>query len=140
MNWKEIENSNAFWKVIWFSSTIVSVLVFVFSMVNEKSCHGSLLGLITLIALFGLGFEKPIWSLKLWEIVFWIVIILLGLEILVLIMDLFSTPEEDAINYTVNNQYGTEYESAIFMLCLLEIRGVYLYAFKRHNIWQSTSA
>ena len=138
MDWKTLEAYPKTWK--W----VLLVCGFLFMMMNLPSLPrdelnlGTIVSGISFVALYGLAYERPIWSHKFWKAFFWVFVVMCAFVAAIIGLtvasngDQFSGGQIDGAAAWLGN-------SIVVLLALLvfgiQMRGVYLYAFKRKNLW-----
>jgi len=140
MNWKKLEANPLTWKAIWF--VLLAFFLFALSgaILSAEFPPSLLLAFTNLVALYGLAYEKPIWSLKFWKGYFWVAAAVILALVAALLATLLSSvsAESDLALIVVAVFVGSLFFS--LLVFAIELRGLYLYAFKREAIWLPQNA
>ncbi|WP_125931873.1 hypothetical protein [Thiosocius teredinicola] len=140
MSWKNFEKNPSMWKIIWFA--LFSFFLFsVFGAISSFEFQPSLiLAFMNLVGLYGLAFEKRIWSVNFWKGYFWLAAIaVLAIAGILLAVAVSGVSAEDELPLAVITVLiGSLFIS--LLIYAIELRGLYLYAFEREEIWLPRNA
>lgn len=137
MDWKNIENYPNTWKWIWFLSLATFLITITSHVIEGTMDLGIIFSGLVVTALYGLAYEKAIWSIKFWKVFFWFISIFVGLALILSVAQLGSIESgaDKAEAISQKPLYAKVIGFFLLMLVFVELRGLYLYVFRRHNIW-----
>ena len=138
MDWKSLETYPNTWKWVLLICGSLFTMTILSSFPNISLDIGTILSGISLVALYGLAYEKPIWSLKFWRVFFWVFSVAAAFVVLVLVLTIVNSMKgsPEAISNS-SGASGGRVLLAILALAIyaIQFRGVFLYAKRRERLW-----
>lgn len=138
MSWKTLEANPKTWKWVFF------VCLSIFVVMNFSSFPRVRLDLtvvvfgMSLIALYGLAYERPLWSRRFWRAFFWV--FFAGGIFMALFMTVTVVDNTDQLGGGLIYGPALWFGNAFFVVLILsfyavQMRGIYLYSYKRNHLW-----
>ena len=138
VDWETLEAYPRTWK--W----VLLVCGFLFMMLNfpyftqVELNFGAIVSGISLIALYGLAYERPVWAHRFWTAFFWVFVVMCAYVVAIIGLSVATNADPFHVGL-INGPAESLGKSPVVLLALLvfciQMRGVYLYAFKRKNLW-----
>ena len=104
---------------------------------RSELTFGTAVSGISLIALYGLAYERAIWSRRFWRAFFWVFVYMSSAVVLILVLTVAA--EVDQSGGLLSNGTAWTGHSLVVLLALavfgVQMRGLYLYAYKRKHLW-----
>ena len=142
MDWRELEKYPNTWKWVLLVSGSLYAMTVISSVISSDFDLGIIISGLNVVALYGLAYEKAIWRRKFWKGFFWFLAILSLLLFIIFALQMGSSTEEGENFFVAVATQGWQTFFGLLVLALfaIEVRAVYLYAYKKEELWaQPTS-
>ena len=138
MQWKELEKYPNTWKWVFLVASVIFLLGTLGDFPNINFDLGSVISLGSLVAVYGLAYERKIWARKFWRGFFWFCAVLTGLVALIIVLSIAKNSGEFANALVADpGQWGGQLTLTVILLAVyvVQLRGLYLYGFKKEQLW-----
>ena len=139
MDWKTLEAHPKTWKWVLFVCGSVFVIANLSAFPRVQLDLGTIVSGIGLVALYGLAYERAIWSRKFWKVFFWVFVsVVWAFVVLAIALTVANTPNQ--FSGGLIDGPAAWLGNLLFVLIVLSVfgiqmRGVYLYSYKRQILW-----
>ena len=138
MDWKTLEAYPKTWKWVLPVCGVLFMIMNLPALPGDELNFGMVVSGTSFLALYGLAYERPIWSQKFWKAFFWVFVVMCAFVAAIIGLTIASS--SDQFNGgQIDGATAMSGNSLSVLLALLvfgiQMRGVYLYAFRRRNLW-----
>ena len=142
MDMRTLDANPTLWKWVLLVCSVIFMIPIITAFPRVNVNFGIIISGINLVALYGLAYEKAIWSPLFWKIFFWIFVSIgtFATIFIVLAAGIFTAPTGGGLITGPAVLVGNIIISLLLILFFgIQVRGVYLYSYKRERLWAKES-
>lgn len=143
MDMRTLEGNPTTWKWVLFVCSALFIIPNLSAFPRVNFNFGIIVSAINLVALYGLAYEKAIWSRTFWKVFFW-VFVTIGTFAIIFISLAVGNITNQLGGGLITGPAVIVGNLIVLLLILLffgvQVRGVYLYSYKRESLWSQEVA
>jgi len=139
VDWNTLEAHPKTWKWALYVCGFLFMMTNLSAFPRAELSFGTIVSGISLVALYGLAYERAIWSRNFWKAFFWVFTVVAGAFVILVFALTVANTADQFIGGLFGGPAAWFANSLVVLLALsffgVQIRGLYLYAFKRKRLW-----
>lgn len=139
MDWKTLEAHPKTWKWVLLVCGSLFVMTNLPAFPRVELNLGTIVSGISLVAIYGLAYERSIWSCRFWKAFFWVLFVVVCAFVVLIIALTVANNADQFSGGLIGGPAAWFGNSLVVLLALsvlgVQMRGVYLYAYKRKSLW-----